>query len=652
MPNDLRSTSAMIRVFMVSFLLIVTGSLGFTAHAQTAPTASINWPASNYGFQNTNNDPQNVINAGNVGSLQLKWIYQVPENPFVIPGAPPALGIETQPLVENGVVYVATPYNRLIALSTSSGTIIWQYQVNMTKFIGEPWWAGAYVISGLSYYDGTLYMMSSDTTVYAFNTTQSADTGQASIEWTLGPIAKNIPGNTGYYYGEKAPIIVGDNLIVRASTTDYGGRGFVAAYNINTRNMSWIWYSTPPSTGDPNWDADQCQAPCHGNITPYSNDWGSTSQEQNYAGGGAAWGLIAVDNSSGMIYFSTGHPADGYNAALRPGPDLFTDAVVALNSTSGKMAWYYQFTSHDIAEHEGGWSVTLANITVGGQQKQVIIQGAKNNYVYVLDTTTGNLVYNPIEVGAKPINNINDGETSNANLTVSQAAFGNNHEICPGPDGGIEMGPAVANNTLFVVSQNACGLMYSGPYPYKGQTISGFIYGDDPAASQNSTIYAINLSNGQQIWHDNMPNRYQGASAVVSGGVVYAIDRGGILYEYNQQTGALINSFSLGGLGAAGVSIGLSLSGQMEVFAGAGGGDLPNPTPGLLAAYGLPPGCCTSSSGSQSTSSGGGPNFGANLEQPIIIAIGAVVVVLAMYMLLKRRTTKQSPASAAQAPAP
>ena len=626
----------MIRIFMVSFLLIVTGTLGFTAHAQVSPTASPNWPASNYDFQNTNNDPQNVINAGNVGSLQLKWIYQVPENPFVIPGAPPALGIETQPLVENGIAYVATPYNRLIALSTSSGTVIWQYQVNMTKFIGEPWWAGAYVISGLSYFKGTVYMMSSDTTVYAFN----AQNG--TVEWTLPDVAKNIAGNSGTYYGEKAPILVGDNLIVRASTTDYGGRGFVAAYNINTRNQSWIWYSTPPSTGDPNWDADQCQAPCHGNITPYPNDWGSTTQEQNYAGGGAAWGLIAVDNSTGMLYFSTGHPADGYNAALRPGPDLFTDAVVALNSTDGKMSWYYQFTSHDITEHEGGWSVTLANITVGGQQRQVVIQGAKNNYVYVLDASTGTLVYNPIAVGPKGVNNINDGLTSTANLTVSQAAFGNNHEICPGPDGGIEMGPAVANNTLYVVTQNACGLMYSGPYPYKGQTVSGFIYGDDPAASQNSTIYAINLANGQQIWHDDMPNRYQGASAVVSGGVVYAIDRGGILYEYNQQSGALINSFALGGLGAAGVSIGQSLSGQMEVFASAGGGDLPNPTPGLLAAYGLSSQTTASSSGSQSIT-GTGPS-GASLEQPIVIAVGAAVVVLAMFLLLRRRNPRQAPA--------
>ena len=164
----------------------------------------------------------------------------------------------------------------------------------MTKFIGEKWWSGAYVISGLSVYNQTLYVMSSDTTVYALNALNG------TVEWTIPPVAANILGNTGTYYGEKAPIIVGDNLIVRASTTDYGGRGFVAAYNLQTRNMSWIWYSTPPSTGpiDTNWDSQDMVTLANGttvnygqppgNITPYPGDWGTTAQDQNLAGGGAA----------------------------------------------------------------------------------------------------------------------------------------------------------------------------------------------------------------------------------------------------------------------------------------------------------------------------------------------------------------------------
>jgi alcohol dehydrogenase (cytochrome c) len=647
--GSLRGKLSRLSLFTVALLLTFGGFSNALVHAQVANAAvsNPNWPASSYDFQNTNNSPQTTVNLNNVLDLQLRWIYQIPVNPFSIPGAPPALGIETQPIVASGIIYVATPYNDIIALSASTGAQVWSFQINMTSFIGEKWWSGAYVISGLSLYNQTLYAMSSDTTVYALNALNR------TVEWTIPPVAANIEGNTGTYYGEKAPILVGDNLIVRASTTDYGGRGFVAAYNINTRNMSWIWYSTPPSTGDPNWDSKDMVKLANGttvnygqpsgNIPPYPNDWGSTSQEQALAGGGAAWGLIAVDNKTGVIYFSTGHPSDGYDASLRPGPNLYTDCVVALNTTNGKMLWYYQMTSHDITEHEGGWSVGLSTVTINGTATQVVTQGAKNNEIYVLNAATGKPVYAPIKVGPPGINNINDGLTSTsnppANLTASQALFGNNQRICPGTDGGIEMAQGISGNTIYAVTQNACGRMAPAPhaYYYKGAIIDGYLYTGDPTAAQNGTVYAIDLSTGKTDWHYNIPNRYQGSSAVVSGGVLYVVDRAGILYEFNQQTGVLLKSLSLGGTGAAGVAIAEDSQGNMMLFAPAGGGDLPSATAGILAAYWL--GQNTSTTGS-STGTSLSTGF-AGLEQPIIIVLGILVVVLAMYVLLKRRAPSE-----------
>lgn len=646
-----RGILSRLTVLCMAFALALGGFSNATVHAQQASSAD--WPASSFDYQNTNNNPQTTINLNNVLNLQPRWIYQVPVNPYNIPGAPPALGIETQPLIVNGIVYFATPYNRVIALNAATGHSAWPspFQINMSAFIGEKWWSGAYVISGLSLYgstqydNATLFVMSSDTTVYAL------DALNGSVLWTLPPVAANIQGNTGTYYGEKAPILVGDNLIVRASTTDYGGRGFVAAYNIHTKNMSWIWYSTPPSTGpvDTRWDYEDMVTLANGttvnygqpqgNITPYPGDWGTSQKSQFYAGGGAAWGLMAVNNKTGVIYFSTGHPSDGYEASLRPGPNLYTDCLIALNTTNGKMLWYYQMTSHDITEHEGGWSVTLANATINGTPTPVVIQAAKDNYVYVINAATGKPVYPSIKVGAPNFNNLNDGKTTTANLNASQALLGNNQRICPGTDGGVEMSPAIAGNTLFVVSQNACAVMTAGPYAYKGSVINGYLYTGDPTASQNSTIYAIDLSNGSFVWHYNMQNRYQGSAAVVSGGVVYAVDRAGYLYEFNQQTGKVLNTLSLGGVGAAGVSIGEDIQGNMMLFAPAGGGDLPAATAGILVAYWLGH-TVTSGTGSSSTTSSGTSLGG--LEEPIIIVLGAAVVVLTMYVLLRRRTPAQA----------
>lgn len=642
---------------VVAALLVFGGFSNAVVHAQqtTTPVSVADWPASSFNYQNTNYDPQTVINSNNVQNLQLRWLYQIAVNPFNIPGAPPALGIETQPIISQGIVYIATPYNDVIALNSASGTLLWSQQFNMTSFIGEKWWSGAYVISGLSLYNQTLYAMASDTTVYAMN----AITG--AIEWTIPAVAANIQGNTGTYYGEKAPIIVGDNIIVRASTTDYGGRGFVAAYNLQTRQLSWIWYSTPPSTGaiDTNWDSQDMvtlgngttvnygQPP--GNIPAYPGDWGTTTQDQFLAGGGAAWGLIAVNNATGVIYFSTGHPSDAYDAALRPGPNLYTDCVIALNSTDGKMLWYYQMTSHDITEHEGGWSVGLSTVTINGTAVQVVTQAGKNNEIYVLNAQTGKPVYAPIKVGPPSKNALNDGLTSDstpaANLNASQSLLGIDQEICPGTDGGIEMAPAIDGNMLYAVTQNACGEMTPGPYTYKGETLSGFLYTGDPAAEQNATLYAINLSTGEPVWHDNLPNRYQGSSAVVSGGVIYVIDRAGILYEFNQQTGKEISSVGLNGVGAAGVGIGEDSAGNMMVFAPAGGGSDPEPTSGVLVAYWLGPQSTVTGS-SSTTSTSVGLSLGG-LEQPIIIVLGVAVVVLAMYVLVKRQAP-QRPAAGTQ----
>src|SRR3989442_11468479 len=105
---------------------------------------------------------------------------------------------------------------------------------------------------------------------------------------------------------------------------------------------------------------------------------------------------MVVDNSTGVLYFSTGHPSGLYDAALRPGPNLYSDSVIALDAASGKLIWYYQIISHDVTEHEGGWSISLTQVSVGGSNRKVIFQAAKNKYIYVLDAVTSKPVYKTV----------------------------------------------------------------------------------------------------------------------------------------------------------------------------------------------------------------------------------------------------------------
>jgi alcohol dehydrogenase (cytochrome c) len=594
-------------VVIVTLLLIVSTLSVLPVYSQTNQYP--NWTGPAYDQNNSNNDPQSVINSGNAQNLEIQWIYQVQVNPFSIPGSSPALGIETTPLVLGGYVFFATPYNRLVALNAANGHELWHLQVNMSKFVNDPWWSEAYTISSISYYNGTIYMMASDTSVYAVN----ALTGD--LQFVINNTAANIPGNTGTYFGEKAPVVYKNELIVRASTTDYGGRGFVAAYDISSKALLWRWYSVPASGGQANWDINATL----GNVQAYQGDWGNNT----LMGGGAAWGLMTIDNATGTLYFSVGHPAGVYDAALRPGPSLYTDSVVALDAATGRMIWYYQYTSHDLAEHEGGWSITLASLNINGQTRKVVIQAAKNNFIYVLDSATGRPVYDPIYIGSPSSDVPNDNQAAGANLVSSQSSMVGGR-ICPGPDGGIEMSPALDGANLFVATQNACGMMVKGPVTYKGQTIQGYVYEGDPTAPQNSTLYSINLATKAVNWEFALPDRYQGSSAVVSGGVVFIVDRQGTLYLLNEQTGQLIRSWQLNGLGASGVSIGEDSSGNMMVFAPAGGGDIPSPTAGVVVGFAL------------SGGGGGGPPFAPSLYEGVAIGFGVAVVVLGFVFLARR----------------
>ncbi len=184
------------------------------------------------------------------------------------------------------------------------------------------------------------------------------------------------------------------------------------------------------------------------------------------------------------------------------------------------------------------------------------------------------------------------------------------------------MSPALDGANLFVATQNACGLMVKGPVTYKGQTIQGYVYEGDPTAPQNSTLYSVNLATKTVNWEFAMPDRYQGSSAVVSGGVVYVVDRQGTLYLLNEQTGQLIRSWQLNGLGASGVSIGEDSRGNMMVFAPAGGGDIPSPTAGVVVGFAL--------------SGGGGPSSGLSLYEGVAIGFGVAVVVLGFVFLARR----------------
>ena len=598
-----------IQVWVISILVLMI--LMASMPTIVAQELVFNWLKPAVNDHNTNFHPQNSINRDNVKNLVLSWIYQVPEDPFKIPYVAPSLGLQTAPLVVSGIVYFTTFYNRVIALNAETGAEIWKYQVDVMEFVDEEWWWPVLSQKSITYENGTIYFMASDCRIIAL------DALDGSEVFVIPDVCKNVEGNTGFYFGEHAPLIFENLLIARPSVQDGGGRGFVVAYDLDTLKEVWRWFSVPPVGGDPKWDFKDGDK---GNIKPFEGDWG----ESDLIGGGAVWSLITMDEETRTIYFSTGSSPGVIDAALRPGPNLYASSIIALDVDTGKMKWYHQIAPHDINDHEIGWSVILGEIEIEGQKKKAIMAGSKTDHVFVLDALSGKLIHEPLRLGNQAFNVPNDNAGNNADLKISQKTLVGK-TFCPGGNGGIEHAGAFASNTLYYVSQKVCWTVTEGPVNYKGKDMQGFIYGAAAGERQNATMFAIDVSDMSIKWVFEMPNRYQSSGVTVSGGVIYAVDRASVMYAIDQETGKEIRRIQWGGLGAGSITLGATARGDMMLFIPSGGGQVAANTPGIIAAFKLPEGATDSSAIIGTT------------NEIILLLIALIIVISAIYIVFKIR---------------
>jgi outer membrane protein assembly factor BamB len=618
---------------LLLLLLIPTAIIQITAQVNEN-----NWQHPAFDRTNTGFSPQTQINKDNIQDLELKWIFQVPGYwgdaggmpgevieggdghghgdkeciredrdkaaddeelhecfNFEIPHVP--TGVQTVPLVVNGIVYIASEFNVLYALKAADSQLLWRFAAPIGSFDEKNWWSKVFAQHGIDYFDDKVWMQSSDCTIYGLEPL----TGEVLV--TIPDTCKDIPGNTGIYFASFAPIEYNNLLITRP--TGGGGftgeRGFIAAYDKNTGELVWRWETIPPTGNEENWGAELIPK---GNLDAYPNDWGKCEEHEedehvegfhncNWIGGGSVWTLIALDEEAGDIFFTTNAPTPDIDGYLRPGPNLFTSSVVSLKASTGEMNWYYQIVTHDIYYHESRWSTILAEIESGGSTQKAVIVGSKTNLVHVLDAKTGEPIYQSIRVGPPPVNTQQADMGNNADMELSQRDL-IRQQVCPGFQGGIDAAPAFAHNTIYVVTQTFCtSYVEESGVPYKDGNVNIFHHIAGPAYfdsfhTGNSSLYAIDASNGRVKWVYEMQNRNQYGAVTTTGGMVLVPDRSGDIHAVDEETGQLLRIFSTGGLGGAGVSVGSNAYGEMMLFITSGGaGEFGQRTTGILAAYGF-----------------------------------------------------------------
>ncbi|MBV9083702.1 MAG: PQQ-binding-like beta-propeller repeat protein, partial [Acidobacteriaceae bacterium] len=308
----------------------------------------------------------NQINTGNVSHLVAKWTFSIPlwqqrypDNPYFNHKLE-SFGVETTPLVADGVMYITGP-NSVFALDPRTGRQVWVYsRPRGALMVGD---AAIGTNRGVAILGDKIFMATNDAHLIALNRT----TGQLVWEQVM-------PEQAMPYGSTIAPLIVKDKVIAGVSGGDWGIRGFIIAFKAATGECAWRRW-TLPAPGEPGSETWKGKA--------------STAAQ----GGGATWLTGSYDPETDTLFWTTGNPYPDSDDRDRGGDNLYTDSVLALNPDTGELKWYFQFTPHDTHDWDATEPPVLADAKFQGHDRKLLLQANRNGFFYVLDRTSGKFLF-------------------------------------------------------------------------------------------------------------------------------------------------------------------------------------------------------------------------------------------------------------------
>ena len=302
-----------------------------------------NWLTFGGTYQSLHYSSLNQITAENAKNLELKWIFQAR---FLDP-------YETTPLVVDGVMYTMQG-DDVVALDATTGRLFWIFRYTPAS---DAKLCCGVISRGLAILGDTLYLAAVDAHLVAID----AKTGHALWDKT---VAKTASG----YSMTLAPLAIKNKIVVGVAGGEYGIRGFIAAYDARTGNEDWRFYTTA------------------GPGEPGHESWGGDSWMH---GSGSVWVTGSYDPETNLTIWGVGNAGPDYNGDVRPGDNLYTCSMVALDADTGKLKWFYQANPHNEFDWDAVQVPLLANINWQGAPRKVILWANRNGFYYVLDRTSG-----------------------------------------------------------------------------------------------------------------------------------------------------------------------------------------------------------------------------------------------------------------------
>jgi PQQ-dependent dehydrogenase (methanol/ethanol family) len=449
------------------------------------------------------------INAQNVGKMQVAWMFST--------GV--LRGHEGSPLVIGNTMYLHTPFpNKVFAIDLDTQKIKWRYEPKQDAAV-IPQMCCDTVYRGLAYAENKIFLQQADTMLVAL------DAGTGKVIWSV----KNGDPKVGAV-NTNAPHVFKDKVITGISGGEWGVRGFLAAYDINTGKQVWKAFSTGPDN-EMLIDPDKTMTWTDGALKPVGKDSSLKTWKGDLwkNGGGTTWGWYSYDKALNLLYYGTGNPST-WNPAQRPGDNKWSMTIFARDVDTGAAKWAYQMTPFDEWDFDGVNEMILADIDVKGKPTKALVHFDRNGFGYTLDRTNGALLvaekYDPAVNWATNV----DMKTGRPQVVAKYSTAQNGPDkntkgVCPAALGTKDEQPAAfnpKNNRFYVPTNHVCmdyepfKVDYVAGQPYVGATLSMF---PAPGGTHMGNLVAWDAGTGKIV--QSKPEKFSVWSGVLvtAGGV-------------------------------------------------------------------------------------------------------------------------------------
>nr|WP_316196037.1 MULTISPECIES: PQQ-dependent dehydrogenase, methanol/ethanol family [unclassified Bradyrhizobium] len=482
---------------------------------------SKDWPTIGLDYAETRFSKLDQINADNVKGLGLVWSYSLDSE----------RGVEATPVVVDGIMYQSASWSIVHAIDARTGKKLWTFDPGVNRELGYKGCCDT-VNRGVAVYKGKVFVGAYDGRLIALD----AATGQKVWE------KDTLIDHAHSYTITGAPRAFNGKVLIGQGGAEYGARGYITAYDTETGNQIWRWFTVPGDPSKPFEDDSMAAA---------AKTWDPAGKYWLNGGGGTPWDTITFDPDLNMVYVGTGNGAP-WNRAIRSpsgGDNLYLSSLVALNADTGKYVWHYQETPGDNWDYTSTQPMILADITIDGAPRKVILHAPKNGFFFVVDRTNGKFI------SAKNFVDVNWATGYDVNgrpIEVPAARGAAPYDSVPGPYGAHNWHPMSFNpqtGLVYLPAQNVPVNLTpeqkfeqnaATPGKFGGATgwnVAFVLNGTPPKAPAFGRLVAWDPVKQQEAWHIDYASPWNGGTLTTAGNLVFQGTADGRFVAYDARTG-------------------------------------------------------------------------------------------------------------------